>query len=353
MSTAFFSERCLQLTLIFILSFAALLPAQELAIEWHTDYEKGKQAMLWENKPGMVYFYTRTAYPAYEMQEKTFKDQDVLESLNNFVSIAIDASIQTELAQSLGVYRIPTVMFLDSAGREIDRMVGFQSPFDFNAHSTRTQVAVKKFRGFGNNDRLSFFDTTAVDIREQRENTNPFTLHYPDPEKKLTGLYLVGDFNNWRPREIPMAYQEGTWYVNIFLETNRIYEYKFLSEADEYFEDPYNPYKRMSGIGTLNNVMVSGNARTNPIISNDGILFVYYNPVAKKVEVAGDFNQWVPTPLYQNPNDKNFWGGKFRLGRGYYTYKLIVDGEWANDPENYNIVPEADTGYTNNAFSVP
>lgn len=343
----------LTLQILVVLLFTTVSSAQEPTITWHTDYEKGKQTMLWQNKPGMVYFYTRTAHPAYQMQETTFKDAGVIQSLQGFVNVAVNASEHPELAQSLGVYRIPSVMFLDSAGREIDRMVGYQSPFDFKAHSDRMILAVKNFRGFGNNDKLSFFETTAVDIRKPRENADPFTLYYPDPEKKLTGLYLVGDFNNWRPREIPLAYNDGNWFVNIFLETNRVYEYKFITDADEYLEDPYNPFKTISGIGTLNNVMVSGNARTNPVIEQNKVLFLYYNPVAKKVEVAGDFNNWQPMPLYQNPNDKNFWGGKFQFTRGYYSYKLLVDGEWMNDPENYNITQSEETGYANNAFSVP
>lgn len=308
--------------------------------------------MLWQNKPGMVYFYSRTAHPAYQMQEVTFKDPEVIESLTNFTNIALNVTENQELAQSLGVYRIPTVMFLDSAGREIDRMVGYKSPYDFTATSVRMLLAVKNFRGFGKDDSLGFFETTAVDIRIERENTDPFTLYFPDPEKKYTGIFLVGDFNNWRARELPLTYAEGNWYINIHLETNRVYEYKFISDADEYFDDPFNPFKTISGIGTVNNVMVSGNARTNPVMSTGSVNFFYYNPEAKKVEVAGDFSNWQPMPLYQNPNDKNFWGGKFQFVRGYYTYKLLVDDVWMNDPENYNIVQNAE-GASNNAFVVP
>ncbi|MDX1972657.1 MAG: hypothetical protein SFY68_09020 [Candidatus Sumerlaeia bacterium] len=339
---------------LFLMWGAPLLHAQEppQSITWMTDLEKGKQTMLWQNKPGMVYFYTRTAHPAYQMQEITFKDPEVIASLGNFINIAINITDNPQLVQSLGVYRIPTVMFLDSAGREIDRMVGYKSPFDFNAHSERMLTAVRNFRGFGKNDSLKFFETTAVDIRIQRENTNPFTLYYPDPEKKQQAVYLLGDFNNWRTREIPMTWHEGNWFVNIFLETNRVYEYKYISQNDEYFDDPYNPFKTISGIGTVNNVMVSGNARTNPVIDGTSVLFFYYNPEAKKVEVAGDFSNWQPLPIYQNPNDSNFWGGKFTFQRGYYQYKLIVDGNWMNDPENYNIVVTEGDGFYNNAFTV-
>jgi glycosidase len=59
----------------------------------------------------------------------------------------------------------------------------------------------------------------------------------------------------------------------------------------------------------------------------------YANSDAKKVEVAGDFNNWQPET---NPFEKNedVWQTYLTLAPGTYQYQLVVDGEWILDPEN-------------------
>ena len=51
-----------------------------------------------------------------------------------------------------------------------------------------------------------------------------------------------------------------------------------------------------------------------------------------KVEIAGDFNEWVPTLM------KKQKGGEFALilniQPGTYEYKFIVDGDWQVDPDH-------------------
>ncbi|MFP4107241.1 MAG: glycogen-binding domain-containing protein [Phycisphaerae bacterium] len=52
---------------------------------------------------------------------------------------------------------------------------------------------------------------------------------------------------------------------------------------------------------------------------------------AKKVCLAGDFNDWQPQRLRKRP------GGEFvaivPLEPGTYEYKFVVDGEWTVDPD--------------------
>jgi len=65
------------------------------------------------------------------------------------------------------------------------------------------------------------------------------------------------------------------------------------------------------------------------------ILFEYFDPSAKVVTVAGDFNQWSPTARPMKRDAGGLWKVKVRLGPGSYQYKFVVNGErWEEDPLN-------------------
>lgn len=58
-------------------------------------------------------------------------------------------------------------------------------------------------------------------------------------------------------------------------------------------------------------------------------------PRAESVFVAGDFNNWQgdKTPL-QKIGDNGIWQIKLPLASGRYRYRLVVDGQWQQDPYN-------------------
>jgi chromosome partitioning protein len=68
---------------------------------------------------------------------------------------------------------------------------------------------------------------------------------------------------------------------------------------------------------------------------NDTLIFVTLYPRAQKVELAGDFNNWQPE---NNPMQKiggnGVWQTKLKLPTGKYRYRLVVDGQWQQDPYN-------------------
>ena len=64
-----------------------------------------------------------------------------------------------------------------------------------------------------------------------------------------------------------------------------------------------------------------------------GVVFTYRSPTAKTVQLAGDFNDWVPdkgVTTRQGPDGT--WEKVARLGPGVYQYRYFVDGEWQPDP---------------------
>lgn len=68
---------------------------------------------------------------------------------------------------------------------------------------------------------------------------------------------------------------------------------------------------------------------------DDAVVFVSLYPRAESVNIAGDFNGWNPekTPMVRNPN-KGTWHIRLPLGAGQYRYRLVVDGQWQQDPYN-------------------
>jgi len=68
---------------------------------------------------------------------------------------------------------------------------------------------------------------------------------------------------------------------------------------------------------------------------NDAIVFVTLYPRAEKVQLAGDFNNWQPTETkMQKVGQSGVWQTKLKLPAGKYRYRVVVDGQWQQDPYN-------------------
>ncbi|MHC4244450.1 MAG: AAA family ATPase, partial [Planctomycetota bacterium] len=67
----------------------------------------------------------------------------------------------------------------------------------------------------------------------------------------------------------------------------------------------------------------------------DAIVFVTLYPRADNVQIAGDFNNWQPeyTPM-QKVGESGIWKTEMNLITGRYRYRLVVDGQWQQDPYN-------------------
>jgi len=70
-----------------------------------------------------------------------------------------------------------------------------------------------------------------------------------------------------------------------------------------------------------------------PLLTKTGVLFTLAAPEARRVQLAGDFNSWVP-----EGNEMEFSNGVWKkilaLTPGRYRYRYVVDGRWQSDPMN-------------------
>jgi 1,4-alpha-glucan branching enzyme len=60
--------------------------------------------------------------------------------------------------------------------------------------------------------------------------------------------------------------------------------------------------------------------------------FKLYAPQARKVALAGSFNNWDTNKISAKKDSKGNWKVKVSLNPGRHEYKFFVDGNWANDP---------------------
>lgn len=73
----------------------------------------------------------------------------------------------------------------------------------------------------------------------------------PAPDAKR--VVLVGDFNSWDPKGIPMRREaNGLWSIEVSLSSGR-YEYKFIVD-DQWRIDPANSQTITNSFGTQNSV---------------------------------------------------------------------------------------------------
>jgi hypothetical protein len=86
--------------------------------------------------------------------------------------------------------------------------------------------------------------------------------------------------------------------------------------------------------------------------------FLRGNKEAKKVTLAGSFNNWDPDALTMTRTDSG-WIASVNLVPGKYWYKFIVDGNWTIDTDNRNSENDGQGNtnsvfyFTNNNFILP
>jgi len=62
-------------------------------------------------------------------------------------------------------------------------------------------------------------------------------------------------------------------------------------------------------------------------------------PRASKVAVTGDFTQWSAEGIPLRKASNGQWGTVLSLPTGDHQYRLLIDGEWCDDPMAKKQVP--------------
>ena len=69
------------------------------------------------------------------------------------------------------------------------------------------------------------------------------------------------------------------------------------------------------------------------------VAFTLFAPDARNVLLAGNFTDWERAPLSLKKQKNGLWKTTLTLTPGAYEYRLLVDGQWRDDPDCPTRVP--------------
>ena len=97
-----------------------------------TDLNKAIEQAHAQNKSIMLLFDQDDCYYCHEMKEKTLSNPDVISKLNEgYITVIIDVNEQTNTASKYKVFGTPTIIFLDSNQKQIDKIDGYVGADEF------------------------------------------------------------------------------------------------------------------------------------------------------------------------------------------------------------------------------
>jgi len=132
------------LFLFMITSFLGCEPAHQ--VKWEDYTPERMNAALDSGKPTVAYFYAAWCGPCMKLKYETFRDERVVAALAHFEKIKVDMSYsRSEKIQKIGaqygVQGLPTIVFYDAQGKEVNRFGGFMSASRFlNAAQRMSQI---------------------------------------------------------------------------------------------------------------------------------------------------------------------------------------------------------------------
>lgn len=134
-------------------------------------------------------------------------------------------------------------------------------------------------------------------------------------------VFLSGSFNDWSTLKGVMQKADGGWIIDIKLNSG-VYEYKFIIDG-HWITDPNNRAQIDDGDGNINSVFY----KYNYTFKLKGY------PSAKKITVAGDFNNHNPDELAMVKKAVD-WELPLYISEGDHNYRFFIDGNAITDPAN-------------------
>jgi thiol:disulfide interchange protein len=104
---------------------------QEDGIAWVYDLDRGLEMAAEQGKPVMVDVYSDWCGWCKTLDEETYSDAQVQAKASRFVPVKVDAGRDETVYRKYGVEGLPTILFLNAKGEEIDRVLGFAPPEAF------------------------------------------------------------------------------------------------------------------------------------------------------------------------------------------------------------------------------
>lgn len=129
-----------QIALLILLSATA---AAAGATQWYS-YEDGMIASGSMHRPVILDFYADWCGPCIAMEEWTYPDPRVVSEMTDFIAIKVDTQKRIDIESKYGIAYYPTVVFLDTEGREVSRHIGYLGPEEMVEEIKRSREKLPK-----------------------------------------------------------------------------------------------------------------------------------------------------------------------------------------------------------------
>ncbi|MFW5841537.1 MAG: isoamylase early set domain-containing protein [Planctomycetota bacterium] len=74
-------------------------------------------------------------------------------------------------------------------------------------------------------------------------------------------------------------------------------------------------------------------------VNGEWVEFSFYRPQARKVNLAGDFNDWNPSNLPMRSGPDGYWIARMKLPAGEFQFRYCADGQWHTDYAAFGVEP--------------
>jgi thiol:disulfide interchange protein len=113
-------------------------------LKWVASYDEAIRTAGDKDVPIMIDFYADWCGWCKRLDQDTYVDADVMSKAKKFISLKIDADVETDLASKYRVQGLPTILFIDHKGEEVHRVVGYRPPDKF---LDEMDLALRAFHG--------------------------------------------------------------------------------------------------------------------------------------------------------------------------------------------------------------
>jgi len=113
-----------------------IIPSGDDSIEWNKFDLAIYENSINEGEPIIIDFYADWCIPCKELDKQTFSDKRVIELSKKFVMIKADmtktlSEETAKIANKFNIVGMPTVLIIDSKGKELERLTGFVNADEF------------------------------------------------------------------------------------------------------------------------------------------------------------------------------------------------------------------------------
>jgi thiol:disulfide interchange protein DsbD len=122
--------------LLVVVAVYALVPSYKRSITWQYYKPEIVSSSLSGSKGMIIDFYADWCIPCKELDANTFSDSRVIALANNFVTFKADMTKSLSpdvesLKNKYNIVGVPTVLIIDSKGKEVQRLTGFVNADEF------------------------------------------------------------------------------------------------------------------------------------------------------------------------------------------------------------------------------